>query len=246
MPKSAIFDASLFSERGPLPTAHCVSTVDGVILEVDAGFLDLVRRPEVDVVGASYTSITYRDDLNRSAKMLASLAERTPPKRLQKRYVRPDGEVIIANIYVTKFSNPERLISTLFWNDRGRRLPPARLWEAALRMRRMHESRVNAFGQDLSTDPVGTLLTSLYLAEAEGRIIGLPQIATEARLLQGITRRWLGILNQRGVVGSLDNIDTDVQLTQAGIASMEGILASAFDLPTMPPLQDRPARSFRF
>lgn len=216
-----------------MPTAHCVSTIDGVILEVDRAFLDLVGRSEADVVGSSYRSITHPEDLARSATMLASLVNREPPVRLQKRYVRPDGTVIAANVYVTRFDSPDRLVSTLFWNDRGRPLPPAKLWEAALRMRHMHRTREAELGRDLSTDPVGTLLTLLYLAEAEGRIIGLTDIAVQAGMSASIVVRWLRLLHDRGIVADLSDLDADVSLTRDGLAHMERILASAYDLPSV-------------
>lgn len=208
-----------------MPTAHCVSSIDGVILEVDAGFLDLVGRSEAEVVGSSYRSVTYIDDLDRSAKMLASLVDREPPVRLQKRYVRPDGQVITANLYVTRFDNPDRLISTLFWNDVQHPLPPSSLWEAALQARRIHQMRESELGRDLTAGPVGALMTLLYLAEAEGRVIGLAAIAGETGLSPGSASRWLRLLHDRGIVGDLTNAGADVRLTQDGLASMERMLS---------------------
>ena len=115
-----------------MPSAHCVSTVEGVILAGDRGFCDLLQREEADFVGRSYKLFTDPRDMDRSNRMLSVLEDGAAPVRLQKRYIRPDGSSVAANLFVTRFSNPDRLVSTLFWRDQGRQLPPARLWEAAL------------------------------------------------------------------------------------------------------------------
>ena len=214
-----------------MPTAHCVSTIDGIIVAVDRGFLDLVGQGEEQVVGASYRRFTHPDDLDRSATMLASLVERAPPFRLQKRYVRPDGVTIAANLYVTRFTDPDRLVSTVFWNDDGRTPPPARLWEMALRIRRLHEVRKAALGDDLAMDPVWSVLNCVYLAEAEGRIVGLCDIATETGLSPGIVERWVKVLSDRGIVEPCALARRNVQLTHAGMSKMEAILSSAYEMP---------------
>jgi len=214
-----------------MPTAHCVSTIDGIILEVDRGFLDLVQRPEREVIGASYRSITYHDDLDRSARMLASLVNRAPPYRLQKRYVRPDGSWVAANVYVTRFDNPDRLVSTLHWTDRARPLPPAKLWEAALRAHHMYALRLREFGADVAADPVGSVLITLYLAEAEGRVTDVEDVATRAGLSPAVAARWLKVLRQRGILAGSEDRDGDVQFSQSGLERMERLLASAYDVP---------------
>lgn len=214
-----------------MPTAHCVSTIDGFVIAADQGFLDLVGRSEEQVVGASYRIFTHPDDLDRSAVMLSGLVDRAPPFRLQKRYIRPDGTVITANLYVTRFADPDRLVSTLFWSDDGRTPPPARLWEMALRIQRLHKVRKAALGDDLSMDPVWSVLNCIYLAEAEGRIVGLSDIAAGTGLAQGIVDRWVAVLSDRGIVEPCALARRNVQLTHAGMSKMEAILSSAYEMP---------------
>lgn len=214
-----------------MPAAHCVSSLDGVILQVDQGFLDLLHRPESDVIGISYRQITDPRDLQRSAKMLAMLEEAAAPIRLQKRYLRPDGTSVAANLLVTRFSNPDRLISTLFWHEGGRDLPPARLWEAALRIRHVHDARVRLFGADLSTDPIGSLLIGIYLAEAEGRTIGLSEIATYAGVATSTAIRWVTVLCHRDILDSQGNAAINLQLTQSGLKRVEAMLATVYEAP---------------
>ena len=214
-----------------MPAAHCVSSLEGIILHADQGFLDLLKRSESEVIGASYRQITDPRDLQKSADMLAVLKKDAAPVRLQKRYLRSDGTTIAANLLVTRFSGPDRLISTLFWHDNGRDLPPARLWEAALRIRHIHEARVRLFGADLSTDPIGSLLLGIYLAEAEGRSIGLDKIATYAGIANSTATRWVTVLQHRGIIEAEADATIDLQLTRSGLDRVEAMLATVYDAP---------------
>ena len=214
-----------------MPAAHCVSSLAGIILHADQSFLDMLQRSQSELIGASYKTITDPKDLRRSAQMLAALKEGAAPVRLQKRYLRPDGTSIPANLLVTRFSNPDRLISTLFWHDDGRPLPPAELWEAALRVAHIHDARVTLFGPDLSSDPVGTIVIGTYLAEAEGRNIALGEIATYAAIAPSTARRWLKVLQQRGIIETTTDAELSILLTQAGIDKVEAMLAAVYTLP---------------
>jgi hypothetical protein len=213
-----------------MPAGHCVSSVEGVILHADQGFLDLLQRRADEVIGVSYRQVTDARDLDRSADMLAVLEDGAAPVRLQKRYLRPDGSSVAANLLVTRFANPDRLISTLFWQENGRPLPPARLWEAALRMRQVHATRAMLFGADLSTDPIGSLLISIYLAEAEGRNIGLADAAAHANIPTSVTERWIRVMQQRGVI-EYQKTTIDIRLTSAGMNNIESMLSSFYELP---------------
>lgn len=214
-----------------MPAAHCVSTLDGVILQADQGFLDLLQRRESDLIGISDRQITDPRDLQRSGNMLAVLEAAAAPVRLQKRYLRPDGTSIAANLLVTRFSDPDRLISTLFWHEGGRDLPPARLWEAALRIRHVHDARVKLFGADLSTDPIGSLLIGIYLAEAEGRAVGLNQIATYADVAISTATRWVAVLRQRNIIDAQADATFNLQLTRAGLDRVEAMLTTVYEAP---------------
>lgn len=216
-----------------MPIAHCISSPEGVIVEADRGFADLLKRPISDLPGLSYRAITHPADLAISSKMLASLIDRAPPIQLRKRYLRPDGSVIEATLFVTYFSNPHRLVSTIFWNEDGLSRHPKRLWEAALRIRHMDSVRKAAFGERLTFDPVISLLTTIYLAEAEGRIVGIEHVAKDVGLAVSTTRRWIKALRQQALILG-DDAASDIQLSQSGIMGMERILDSVFQTPTTP------------
>jgi len=214
-----------------MPTAHCVSSTDGIILAADRGFLDLVRRPENEVIGASYRKLTHPGDLGISEQLLASLVDRAPPLRLQKRYLRPDGTSVSTLLFVTCFADPDRLVSTLFWHEEGSEVRPERLWEAALRIQHVRSVRRAAFGDELTTDPVGALLIAVYLAEAEGRLVGVQQLASDADMAVSTTARWIRVLQERGIIHSDDEDHLSVQFTHTGLLNMERTLESVFHLP---------------
>lgn len=212
-----------------MPTAHCVSTLEGVILDADKNFAKLLGRPESEIIGMSYRLITHPDDLVRSADMLSALVDRAPPVRLQKRYVRPDGSFVTANVLVTRLSDPDRLISTLIWNETGRQPPPVRLWEAALLTLRVHDVRRSELGRELFTDHLGLMLIAIYLAEAESRIVSVRQLADLSDMPLSLTVRWLRVLQQRGIVMETNGSDQGIQLTHEGLEKAERILSAAID-----------------
>jgi hypothetical protein len=209
-----------------MPSAHCVSTVHGVILDADQGFLDLVRRTLPETVGASYATITDPRDLPKSAAMLTALVPNAAPVRLQKRYVRPDGTSVSANILVTRFTDPDRLVSTLYWNETGRTLPPARLWAAALHVRHVLAVRRSAFGGELFADGLEHMLIEIYLAEAEGRTISVGELLEKVALAPSVAKRWMLVLRDRGLLHSTETERLDLYLTQAGLEKMEKILSA--------------------
>lgn len=214
-----------------MPSAHCVCTVQGVILAADQGFLDLVCRRELDVIGQSHLELTDLRDRQHSAQALTSLQNGAAPIRLQERYLRPDGSSVAANMLVTCFRDHNRLVATLFWKEGNRRLPPARLWEVALGVRHANDVRKRLFGGDLSPDPIGAILLSIYLAEAEGRTIDLNEIAQTNDIPVSTTSRWIKHLRQRDIVATDRNTYPNIELTRSGLEKMEVMLEAIYNGP---------------
>ena len=97
--------------------------------------------------------------------------------------------------------------------------------------KRLRVVRKAELGVELATDPVGSVLNCVYLAEAEGRIVGLSDISTECDIPQSLTARWVDVLSKRGILETCSTPERNVQFTHAGIVKVERILASAFDVP---------------
>jgi len=207
-----------------MPVAHCVSSMTGIILDFDDGFCRLVQRRPDQLIGISYTAITYPADLSKSRKMLTELIDKASPTHLRKAYVRPDGSLIKADLLVSKFGDEGRLITTLSWID-GRQEPsPSRLWKAALRVKHVYDARLIEFGKDLFSDHVGLILLHMYLSEAEGRVVTALQVAKLINLSEQSVDRWVNVLVQRGLVEMPVNTSGYIQLSQDGIIRLERLL----------------------
>ena len=73
----------------------------GRILESNPRFADIVGRRRTDLVGLHVQDITHPDDVSASrAHMEAALHGRTAGYVTEKRYVRPDGQVVWASLNV--------------------------------------------------------------------------------------------------------------------------------------------------
>ncbi len=208
-----------------MPTAHCISTIEGIIVAVDKSFCTLLQRSESDMIGSSYKDITYPDDIDKSSKMLSRLEDRAPPIGLTKRYVRLDGELVYVDLLVSLFYESKRLVSTLSWGrDYNKSLAPDRLWQAALRIKHVNGIRRFEFGRDISFDHIGEILIQVYLAEAEGRIVFIDQLSRSLDIDLPNLKRWIRVLEQRLLIEPVDARTPQVQFTHLGLRKIERVL----------------------
>lgn len=76
-------------------------SLSGRILEANQRFAELVGRDKADLMGLHVQDITHPDDVSAArAHMEAVLAGRTDAFLTEKRYVRPDGQVVWASMNV--------------------------------------------------------------------------------------------------------------------------------------------------
>ena len=211
-----------------MPNAHCVGTVAGVILDGDANFFEMMQRSKASLIGTSYRSITVPEDMHKSSMLIGSLIDHSGPTRLRKRYWRPDGSIVSADLLVTKFEKEDQLITTLTWTDDvGTVQPPASLWRAAIMIEHMYKRRVEELGADLFGDFVGAILVKTYLAEAEGRAIRVAEIADSIGLQRPTVLRWLDVLRSRGLLQTVDRSTDAVQLSHEGLIKVERLLTTS-------------------
>jgi hypothetical protein len=118
--------------------------------------------------------------------------DKAAPTRLRKRYWRPDGTIVEADLLVSRFDAAGHLVSTLSWSeDDGPRDTPLRMWKAALRLKHLYSLKMEEFGRELFGDFPGLILLNLYLAEAEGRLSSFADIGAGATPA-GAVLRWIG------------------------------------------------------
>jgi len=198
------------------------------MLTVDDNFCRLMQRSEQELIGRSYTTITAPGDLEKSAKMLNGLVDKAAPTRLQKQYVRPDGSLVKVDLRVSRFDGDDRLVSSLSWvEDRPHQATPRQLWRAARHIKALYAMRASELGADLFSDPVALILLEVYVAEAEGRVATIADIAAAAELPRASTTRWIRALEQRDLIHALGTGAAMMQLTEQGSAKVERLLTSA-------------------
>lgn len=73
------------------------------------------------------------------------------------------------------------------------------------------------------------MLIGIYLAEAEGRSIGLSKIATYAGIANSTAARWIEVLQQRGIVEGEHDATIDLRLSQSGLDRVEAMLATVYE-----------------
>ncbi|WP_337061526.1 sensor domain-containing diguanylate cyclase [Kineococcus sp. G2] len=91
----------------PVPIGLCE---DGVFIAVNPALCELFARPEAELLGSSTVPFTHPDDLHTNRDiggvLAAARARGESAVQLEKRYVRPDGEVVWAWLTVTMTSGP--------------------------------------------------------------------------------------------------------------------------------------------
>ena len=86
-------------------------------------------------------------------------------------------------------------------------------------------ARDRALGADLFADHAWALLLSVYVAEAEGRILCADSFSRQSGLSRGSVTRWVHVLQSRSLIDPPDPIFGALQLTTAGIEGVERLLA---------------------
>jgi PAS domain S-box-containing protein len=76
------------------PMGVALVGIDGRFLRVNRALCEMLGRGEEEIVGHTSAGFTHPDDLDLTAKAVTSLREQGEPVAAEKRYVRPDGEVV--------------------------------------------------------------------------------------------------------------------------------------------------------
>lgn len=208
---------------------HSISDANGLLLTMDPAVEALLHRSQVELVGKSYAEITHPDDRQRNGAQLARLAPGAGPIRIRKRYLRPDGMAIWADLHVSRLGqglDMGRLVGTLYLPDpESIAFGPESLWKTALKVDAMMRRRREELGDDLFGDKAWMILLQTYLAEAEGRAIEISALSDLARISVAQTTRWVSALAQKALVEVPDWNEKAIQLTALGLDRVESLLA---------------------
>jgi formate hydrogenlyase transcriptional activator len=89
-------------ERAPVGIA-VVDPGSGNFLEVNPKFCEILGRSEEEVLSVDFPSVTYSEDVAESLLRRTELAEgKSTGFEMEKRYVRPDGELVWAQVSVAQ------------------------------------------------------------------------------------------------------------------------------------------------
>ena len=79
-----------------------ITSLEGRYLRVNRSFAAMVGRAREDLVGAHVRDVTHPDDAAADEDAIANMAAgRQDSHEVEKRYLRPDGEVVWARLGVT-------------------------------------------------------------------------------------------------------------------------------------------------
>lgn len=210
----------------PVLVGHSVADLSGTILSIDAAVGDLLDRRLCDIVGKSYTSITYHADVPRNIVELQRVADTNQPGMIRKRYARADGSLVHAEVQVSVMSSthfgPLALATIFQVDDPTARFDAEALWLEAKRLRSVGLVKAEEMGGDLFADQGWVLMLELYIAECEGRV-------AFATLSAGSPRderipRWLAALRDAGQIDFENDHPGSAHLTSRGTAQVETIL----------------------
>jgi PAS domain S-box-containing protein len=81
---------------------------NGLFRRVNPAFCRLLGRSPTELVGRSFSSLTSPDDIAHSDALLRRLlADPVETSRFEKRYVRPDGDVVWVDMHIRCLTDPD-------------------------------------------------------------------------------------------------------------------------------------------
>jgi diguanylate cyclase (GGDEF)-like protein/PAS domain S-box-containing protein len=89
------------------PLGVALIGLDGRFIRVNGALCEMLGRSEDELVGSTSRSLTHPDDLEATARAFAHLTQNGSPISVQKRYLRPDGEVVWAATRGTTVTRPD-------------------------------------------------------------------------------------------------------------------------------------------
>jgi PAS domain S-box-containing protein len=91
-----------------VPAGILQTGLDGHYVYVNSYFCELTGWPRQELVGLHFEKITHPDDISENARLFAKAVATGEPYTFRKRYVRPDGTAVWAEMNVTALSERRR------------------------------------------------------------------------------------------------------------------------------------------
>ena len=95
--------------------------------------------------------------------------------------------------------------------------------------------RSNIFGDGLFVDPPWDIVLTLFLAQLRNETVSVFGLAERASISMNAVDRWLGVLEQQGVIdrpqAAADAVELEVALSRKGSLAMRGWMAQWLNSP---------------
>ena len=178
------------------PTGVALIQPDGCFIRVNATLVEMLGRPEEEIVGASSVSFTHPDDVTRTRDAYAQIRA-AGAVASDKRFVRPDGQVVWVSANGIVINGPDGQASYIVAHYRD-----------VTALKRAEADRAEAtrrFATAFDDAPIGMALTSL-----EGRWLKVNRMLCQ---LLGYTEPQLLATDFRAVTHP-DDLDVSIGLVR--------------------------------
>lgn len=206
---------------------HTIADEVGTLLAVDPQVCEILQRIERELIGVRFETLTHPDDCRRNVAAVSGLKSGAGPSYIRKRYVRPDGSAVWADVQVSRLCEgvSGRLVGTIQVKDLSLQGPgPENLWREAAHEQEAVQRRRREVGNDLFLDYGWLVLLQIYLTEVEGLVATVASISESAAMRPLLVTRWLEVLERKGLVERVPRPDQPSQLTNSGFHKIEYLL----------------------
>lgn len=216
-----------------MQVGHVRLGTDGRIWNVDAALCDMVLRTAGDLIGRSILDLTYPPDRDACERRMRRLRDTSEPYSVVKRMMLPDGSPIwvAKTVGIAAFGDgPATALATITRTSdlTGSDTPLELLRQAKLLLDDIGERR-QWMDTTIFTDPPTSILFGAYVAEAEGTIARIDEMAERAGVARGVLIRWMRAMEDQGLIEAEGDVSLDAQtfgyrLTQRSLDRCESYL----------------------
>lgn len=188
-----------------MPNAgHVLIGTDGKLLDVDAAFCDIMRCDPEGVRGRFVMDMTAPADRQECAQAIATLLATQRPFAIVKRLIRCDGSLVWVRNSVSITMDGSRaamVVGTIEpVEEPDMEDNPAILLDVARLLVRGRRDRETVCDRSLFSDPGWDTVLAAYVAEAEGRAVGVATLAAQLDHAPATVERWVRALLQYNVL----------------------------------------------
>ncbi|MET4593027.1 MULTISPECIES: PAS domain-containing protein [unclassified Sphingomonas] len=186
----------------------------GVIVEADPAICATLRAPAEILIGSNLFDFTAPADRERCMHLFSQVQSNGIPVSTVKRLIRSDSSHLWIQSHVSIASRTSEGVRIHITIQDGRQPSSTMRPEALLKTARLtfeaRRARTEIFSASLFADSAWDILLAAYISEAEGRVLGMADVATMLGMSVVNVTRWMRALSAEGLVDY--EIGDDTQL----------------------------------